>query len=170
MARSALARCRLAACSWGLCGAALLVFMFVVVCVIVGIDAVRVSFFGVRVLIAGTVRMSSGSMTVSYVVEKDQADDVRSKTERADDQNELGLGDFLRFDKSLNSFEEDRETQCDQEDAVHERTKRLCALPLYLVNAVLVPAKLIYLLRRCTSSSSSSRLQPSLPKVRREAK
>lgn len=158
MAGAALARCRLATDAWRLRRAALLVF--VVVCVIVRIDAVRVSFFRVRMRIARTVGMSSGPVAVAYVVEQDQADNVRSKTERADDQNELGLRDFLGFDKSLNGFEEDRETQCDQEDAIHERTERLCALPLYFVRNALSPARLVNVLRRYTSWNSSSRSRP----------
>jgi len=149
VAGSALARRRLAARSWGLRRAAL--FVFVVVCMVVCLNTVRVSFFGVRVLVTVSVRMSSGAVAVAYIMEQDQPDDVGSKTKRADDQNKLGLRDFLGFDKSLDGFEEDRETQGNQEDAVHKRTKRLCALPLYSINDVLAPAKFLYVLRRCTS-------------------
>jgi len=40
------------------------------------------------------------------------------------------VGDILRFNESLYRFEEDRETQCDEEDAVYQGSQCLGALPL----------------------------------------
>lgn len=49
-----------------------------------------------------TVRVSAVAVTV--VVEEEQSDDVRCETERTDDEYELGMGDFLGFDETLNSL------------------------------------------------------------------
>lgn len=112
VAVTALARCRLTACLWSMRRAALFVVVVVavVVCVIVGLDPVRVSFLGMGVLVAMAVGVAARSMAVSDVVEEDKTNKVRGQTEGTDDKNKLRLGDFLRLDESLNGFEEDGET------------------------------------------------------------
>jgi hypothetical protein len=133
------------------------VFVFVcmvvrmVVCVIVCLDAMRMTFLSMGVLVARTVRMATWSVAVSDVVKQHETDNVRGKTHGSDDQDQLGLRHLLRLDESLNSFEEDGQTEGDQEDAVDESTERLCALPLHSVSIYLAAVKLMYLLRRCIS-------------------
>lgn len=107
-----------------------------IVCVVMRLDAVSVSFLGVRVLVARSVRVAAGPMAVSNVVEENETNEVRCETEGTDNENELGLRDFLGFDESLNGFKEDGETQCDQEYAVYQSAKGLCTLPLYVVRTV----------------------------------
>lgn len=147
-------------------------FMFVcmvvrmVVCVIVCLDTMRMTFLGMGMLVARTVRMATRSVAVSDIVKQHETDNVRGKTEGSDDQDELGLGYLLRLDESLDSFEEDGQTEGDQEDAVDESTKRLCALPLHSVSMCLAAVKSMYLLRRYISWSWSSRLRPSQPRDR----
>lgn len=140
-----------------------------VVCVIVCLDAMRMTFLGMGVLVARTVGVATRSVAVSDVVKQHETDNVRGKTKGSDDQDELGLRYLLRLDESLNSFEEDGQTEGDQEDAVDESTERLCALPLHSVSIYLAAVKFMYLLRRCTSWSWSSRLRPSQPRDRRGA-
>ena len=67
--------------------------MFMVVCMIVGLDTVvvRMAFLSVRVLVTMAVRVTTWAMAVSYVVEEDKTDYVRGKTERTDDENQLRL-------------------------------------------------------------------------------
>lgn len=83
-----------------------------VVCVIVCLDSmiVGMALLSVRVLIARAVRVAPWSMAVSYIVEEYETNYVRGKTERTDDENELGLRNFLGFDESLDGFKKDRET------------------------------------------------------------
>lgn len=69
-------------------------------------------------------------------MEEEETDDVGSKTERANDENEFGMGNFLRFDKSLDGFEKDGKTESDEEYAVDESTERLSALPLSAVSTI----------------------------------
>ena len=47
------------------------------------------------------------AVSVSVVVEEKQPNDVGSETHRPDDEDQLWVGDFLWFDKSLDGFEED---------------------------------------------------------------
>jgi hypothetical protein len=81
---------------------------------------VRVSFFSVDVLVAMAVRTTGRPMTVSDVVEEHETNKVRSETKGTDDKNKLGLWYLLRLNNPLNRFEEDRETQGNQENAVDE--------------------------------------------------
>lgn len=115
---TALARDRLTACSWCLRRAALLlvlvgVVMRMVMGVIVCFNAMRVSFFSVGVLVSRAVRVATRAMAVADVVEEYETDNVRGETEGSDDKNELGLRDLLGFDESLDSLEEDGETEGD---------------------------------------------------------
>jgi hypothetical protein len=115
---AALARGRLTAYSLALRRAALvfvLVCMVVcmVVCVIVCLDAMRMTFLGMGVLVTRTVRMATRSVAVSDVVKQHETDNVRGKTEGSDYKDELGLRYLLRLDKSLNGFEEDGQTEGD---------------------------------------------------------
>ena len=122
-----------------------------VVCVIVCLDAMRMTLLGMGVLVARTVRMATRSVAVSDIVKQHETDNVRGKTEGSDDQDEFGLRYLLRLDKSLNSFQEDGQTKGDQEDAVDESTERLCALPLHSISMCLADVMYMYLLRRCIS-------------------
>lgn len=121
------------------------------VCVIVCLDAMRMTFLGMGVLVARTVRMATRSVAVSDVMKQHETDNVRGKTEGSDDQDELGLRYLLRLYESLNSFEEDGQAESDQEDAVDESTERLCTLPLHCVSMCLAAVISMYLLRRCIS-------------------
>lgn len=91
-----------------------------------------VSFFGILnrvVLLAVTVSsMAVASMTVAVIVEQHQSHQVRRETQASDYQYELWVGDNLRLHKALNGVEEDGDTQCDEEDAIDERSQRLGAL------------------------------------------
>lgn len=89
----------------------------------------RVALLRMRNLIAVSVAMSTVAVSVTVLVEEEQTHDVRSQTQASHDQNQFGLRNLLRFDESLNSLEEDADTQRDQEDTVDERTERLGALP-----------------------------------------
>ena len=108
--------------------------MTVVVCVIVRFNSVRMALLSMRVLVTVPVRVTSWSMAVSYIVEKYKTNEVRGETEGTNNENELGLRNFLGFDESLDGFEKDRETQCDKKNAVYESTKGFCTLPLYGVS------------------------------------
>jgi hypothetical protein len=66
------------------------------------------------------------------IVEKEEPHDVGGETEAAHDQYKYGLRDFLRFDKTLYSFEEDGHAECDKEYAVDQCTQCLGSLPLYM--------------------------------------
>lgn len=81
------------------------VIMCVVVCMVMGLDSVRVSLLSMRVFIA--VRMTARTVAMADVVEEYKADNVRGQTKGADNKDKLGLGYLLRFDKSLDGLEED---------------------------------------------------------------
>jgi hypothetical protein len=85
--------------------------------VVVRIDTVRMSLFSMRVFVV-SVRMTA----MAVVVEKEETADVRQETAGTDDEDDLGVGDVLWLDKSLDGFEEDGETERDEEDAVDEGT------------------------------------------------
>lgn len=67
--------------------------------------------------------MSMSTMTMAsmrMVMEKQQSHEIRKEAETANDEDEFGVLDFLRFDETLDGFEEDGHAQCDEEDAVDE--------------------------------------------------
>jgi hypothetical protein len=84
-----------------------------IVSVIVRFNSVRMALLSMRVLITVPVRVTSWSMAMPYIVEEYKTNEVRGETEGTNNENELGLRNLLRFDESLDGFEEDRETQCD---------------------------------------------------------
>ncbi len=47
------------------------------------------------------------AMTVAVFVEEEESEDIGGEAHAADYQDQLGVGDFLDFDKSLNGLEED---------------------------------------------------------------
>ena len=61
--------------------------------------------------VAVTVLRASVTMTV--IVEEEQACDVRGQSETADNEDEDWLSDFLRLDETLYGFKEDRDTKSD---------------------------------------------------------
>lgn len=69
-------------------------------------------------------------MTMSVIVEKEQAEDVGSEAEASDDKNKLGVTDFLRFDKTLDGLKKDGQTQSDEEDTVDQCTESFGTLKL----------------------------------------
>ena len=85
--------------------------------------------FGVRMTVAVTVS------SVSVVVEEEEADNVGGEAQTYY-QYKSGVADFLRFDKSLDGFEEDGETQSDKEDSVDKRSQGFGALPLTMCEFV----------------------------------
>lgn len=89
----------------------------------------RVTLLRMRNLVAVSMAMSAVAVSVAVLVEEEQTHDVRSQTQASHDQNQFGLCNLLRFDESLNSLEEDADTQRDQEDTVDKRAERLGTLP-----------------------------------------
>lgn len=89
-----------------------------------------------------------------------EASEIGSETEGTDNENKLGLRDFLGFDESLDGFKEDGETECDKEDAVYESTEGFCALPLSYCQCQTGRTQGCFLLRMCISWSWSSRSRP----------
>jgi len=55
------------------------------------------------------IRMSMRvpAVAMSVIMEKEETEDVRCEAKAAHDKNQLRIGDFLRFDESLDCFEED---------------------------------------------------------------
>lgn len=97
----------------------------------------RMSFFGMRNLIAVSVAVPAMAVTVStmsVVVEEEQSHDVRSQSQASDNQDELRLRDLLRLHEALDGFEEDAHAQRHKEDAVDQRTQRFRALPAVCVH------------------------------------
>ena len=100
-------------------------------------------------------------MTMTVVVEEEETEDVGCEAKAAHDEDELGVGDFLRFDKSLDGFEEDGETECDEEDAIDQGTEGLGSLPLEVVSTSCKRSwGLCCSPHKCTSSNLSFRLRP----------
>ena len=66
--------------------------------------------------------MRVATVAVSVIMEEEETENVRCKAKAAHDKNQLRVGDFLRFDKSLDCFKEDRKAQGDEEYAVDEGT------------------------------------------------
>lgn len=62
------------------------------------------------------------AVAVSMIMEEEETEDVRCKAKAAYDKHQLRIGDFLRFDESLDCFEEDGKAQGDEEYAVDEGT------------------------------------------------
>lgn len=81
---------------------------------------------------AVSMSVPTSAMAVSMLMEQEKTDDVGCKSEAADDEDQLRIGDFLRLDEPLDSFEEDGKTQGDQEYSIDQRTKGFGALPLVL--------------------------------------
>jgi len=93
----------------------------------VSVSVTRMTFLGtaysivavtMTVSVLFTMRMSSTAVTVTVIVEEEKSSNVRGQAKASDDQNELWLGDFLWFDKTLNSFEENGHAKRDKEDTV----------------------------------------------------
>lgn len=78
---------------------------------------------------AVTVRVTVSTVGMAMVVEEQQANEVTSKTERADNNYQLGVGDLGDIDESLNGLHEDAEAKGKEEDTVDESTEDLCTLP-----------------------------------------
>ena len=79
------------------------------------------------IMVVAMVRRPVG---VSVSTQDEESNNVRGKAQRTDDKDKFWVGDHWRIDKSGNSFEDDRETQCDQEDGVEKSTENLCSQPL----------------------------------------
>lgn len=50
------------------------------------------------------------AVTVTVVMEEEEADNVGKETAGTDNKDDHGMRDILRFDEALNRFEEDGET------------------------------------------------------------
>lgn len=85
-------------------------------------------FNRVALLAVAVSTMAVTSVTVTVVMEQHQSHQVRCETETSDNQHQDRVCDNLRLHKSLDGVEEDGDTQCDQEDAVDERSQGFCAL------------------------------------------
>ena len=101
--------------------------------VVLGINAMSMTLFCRVHGVSMSVRVSTMAMAV--VVEEEQAENVGCQTKTANDKYELGVGDLLGFDEALDRVKEDGEAEGDEEDAVHQRTEGLSALPLYVVSS-----------------------------------
>lgn len=116
--------------------------------------------------------MSFGSVTVStvcvsVVVEEEEADNVGGQTETTDDQDELGLGDFLGLNEALDSFKRNRDTEGDKENTVDKGSQSFGALPLglisllsYVVYTTVCPSAYHHIPHKCTSWSLFSDAPP----------
>lgn len=62
--------------------------------------------------------------------ENSEANQVGSKPQATNNQNELGISDLGRVDKPRERFEDDGYTQSDEEDGIEEGTKNLGTEPL----------------------------------------
>ena len=62
------------------------------------------------------------AMAVAVLVEEEKTKDVRGQAQAADDKDQHGFGHDLRFDESLNGFEEDGQTEGDQEHSIDQCT------------------------------------------------
>lgn len=103
-------------------------FILVSICVVVS-RAVGNSMAVCMTVSAVTVRVTVTAVRVTMIVEKKQANQVARKTERADNNNELGVGHLGNIDKSLDRLHEDAKAKCEQEDTVDESPENLCTLP-----------------------------------------
>ena len=83
------------------------------------------------------VTMRVPAVGVSVVVEEEEADNVARKTQRADDDDDLGVGDLGDVDEALQGFHKDGEAKREQEDAVNQRAEHLGALPAIRVAWIL---------------------------------
>ena len=71
---------------------------------------VRMSFFGIRNLIAVSVAVPAVTVTMSamsVVVEEEQSHNVRRQSQASDNQDKLRLCDLLRLYEALNGLKED---------------------------------------------------------------
>jgi hypothetical protein len=119
---------------------------------VVRINAMRVSLLSVRMCV---VSVGMATMAVTVVVEEEEADDVGEETARTDNEDDDGVGNFLWLDKSLDSLEEDGETERDEKDTVDEGTQSFCTLPLVHVNIIVACHLVGHSLRMCMSLSLS---------------
>lgn len=62
--------------------------------------------------------------------QNEESNDVRGKAKGTDNEDKLRVEDFRRVEESCDSFEDDGQTQCNQEDGVEEGTEDLCSQPL----------------------------------------
>jgi hypothetical protein len=93
-----------------------------------------VASFGGAGFVRIFVRVIAVAMAVAVVVEEEQSNDVGCKAERANNEDDLGVGDFLGLDKALNGFKEDGKAEGDEEDAIDECTQGFGSLPLRMVS------------------------------------
>lgn len=98
------------------------------------------------------------TMSVGVIVEQRQSNDVRQQTQTADDADKLGILHLLRLHQALYGLQENRQTQGDQENTIHEGTESFRALPLHVkrirLEFVSSGAKTGVLPRKCTSWTS----------------
>jgi hypothetical protein len=62
-------------------------------------------------------------------VEQEQSDDVTGQSQRSDNDDQFGVRDLADVEEPFDGFHEDRETQCEQEDSVDERSEDFGSLP-----------------------------------------
>lgn len=75
-------------------------------------------------------------MGVSMFMEQEQADEVRCETKGPNNHDELRVGDFWRLEKALDGLERNGETQCEEEDSVHEGCENFSSVPAVGVSRV----------------------------------
>ena len=73
------------------------------------------------------VAMIGRSMGVSMSAQDEESDNIREQAQGANDKDELRVQDFWRIQESGDSFEDDGEAQCDQEDGIEEGAENLCS-------------------------------------------
>lgn len=67
---------------------------------------------------------------VAVVMEEKKAEDIGSQARAADSEDELRGTDFLGLKETLDSLEENGETEGEEEDAVDQGSEDFGALPL----------------------------------------
>ncbi len=84
----------------------------------------------VSLFVAVFVIVSPWAMRVPVPSKNSKASQVRSKSEAADNQDELSISNLGGVDKSRERFEDDGYAKRDEEDGVEEGTEDLGAEPL----------------------------------------
>lgn len=80
--------------------------------------------------------------------ENEESNNVRRKAKGTDYEDKLRVEDFRRVEESGDSLEDNRETQCNQEDGVEEGTEDLCSQPLRIVSEDQLRKEPVYNLRQ----------------------
>jgi hypothetical protein len=107
--------------------------MFVVVVVVMDMIMV-VTMFDILLVVRMTMGVAMAAVPVGVIMEENQAYHIGEKAQASDDADQLRILHLLRLNQSLDSLQEDRHTQCNQENTIHKGTESFRALPLAVQN------------------------------------